>query len=341
MKKKLFVSVLLIVVLAVSLWALTACNDDGAATNGNEETPVTLRFSAPEGTPALAMLRLTTDNKTIAGKNMTYAVVAPSLISQEMSAEQSDIVIMPINAGANLIRMGASYKLVSVAVDGSLFMIGKKETAGAISFDDLKGKTVASIGKTAVPGMVFRYVMKSNGINLIEEGEPNAANNEVKVIYVSDGNEAKTLLAGDQVNFAVVGEPAATAFKNVAALGINTEMNMQDQYAVITEKETYPQAGLFVKNNLAEDAAFMNALFSALQASKEWAIANPSEVTAYVKANLYEGTFPAPSIARCAIDVEKLTEDRKADIVSFLGTIMPKDSAGNAIDWNSVNNLFA
>ena len=332
MKKKMILCVILIVVCAtVCCFALTACNQNDAS----------LRFAAPEGTPALAMLRLVVDNKTIEGKNMNYEVVSPGNIAVEMSSEKADIVIMPINAGANLIRQGANYKLVSVAVDGSLFMVGKKDEAGEITFDDIKGKKIACIGQNAVPGMVFRYVMKQNGINIITEGTPDAENNEVFVKYVADGTAAKALMQATdstKVDFAVVGEPAATAFRT--PLSLNAEMNMQIKYAQASGNETYPQAGLFVKNSLASNTAFMDALFAALQASKDWVTANASEVTAYAKANLYDATFPPSSISRCAINVQKLTDAKKAEIVSFLTIIMPKDSQGNDINWLNVTNLF-
>ena len=131
--------------------------------------PSSLRFTAPEGTPALAILRLPVDNTTLGGKETTYEIVAPSNIAAEMSAGKSDLVIMPVNAGANLIRQGAGYTLVSVAVDGSLYMIGRTEQGGTISFDDLNGKTIACIGKTGVPGLIFRYVMAKNGFTVKEQ----------------------------------------------------------------------------------------------------------------------------------------------------------------------------
>lgn len=127
-----------------------------------------LRFSAPEGTPALAMLTLASNGKQIGGKNASYEAVSPSNIASEMAAGKSDIVIMPVNAGANLIRQGKDYKLVSVAVNGSLYMVGNTENGGEISFDDLVGKKIACIGKTGVPGLVFRYVMSANGFTLLD-----------------------------------------------------------------------------------------------------------------------------------------------------------------------------
>lgn len=339
-KLKILSVVITIAVLAASLLSFTACSDDKTVRDEN----TVLRFSAPEGTPALAMLRLGQDNKTIDGTQMEYDVVSPSNIAVEMSDKKSDIVIMPVNAGANLIRQGADYKLVSIAVKGSLYIVGTTDNGGALSVADLKGKKIACIGQTGVPGLIFRYVMKENGITMLTDSgsNPVAANNEIFVQYVADGNAAKTLLADNQVDFALVGEPAATAFK--VTLGCNAEMNMQEQYALCSEgTSNYPQAGLFVKNGLASDSAFMDALFSALKANKEWVTANAASVTAYAKENLYESAaFPAPSIPRCALYAEKMDENDKTEVIAFLSAVAGKDAQGNAIDWSSLKNaLFA
>lgn len=334
--EKISRSILIVVVAAALVVALAAglaaCNPDSTPEKGG-----TLRVAAPEGTPALAIARLVTDNKTIADYNMTYEVVAASNIAVEMSSAKADVVIMPVNAGANLIKQGAEYKLVSVAVDGSLFMVGNVEGGGAIGISDIVGKKIACIGQTGVPGLVFRYVMAQNGVTIVGENTaPDASKNEISVQYVADGAAAKPLLAAGSVDFAVVGEPAATAFKT--ALSLNAEMDMQAMWQDVTGKDTYPQAGLFVKNVLAADGDFMKDLFAALAASKEWVTANPSEVTAFAQENLYaSATFPAPSIARCAVDAAPLTDAKKEQVLQFLAAVMPKDSAGNAIDWTSVN----
>lgn len=326
MKKvsKIFVVILTVLLLAFTCLGLIACNDD----------PDTIKFTAPEGTPALAMLRLVTDNKTIAGKNMEYGVVNPDNISGEMRDNKSDIIIMPVNAGATLIRQGADYKLVSVAVDGSLYMVGRKDGGNAITFDDIKGKKIACIGQQGVPGLIFRYVMSHNGIGMITEGTPNA--DQVLVQYVKDGTMAKQALSNGSVDFAVVGEPAATQFK--AALSLNAEMNMQAEYARVNPTENganYPQAGLFVRTSLANDEQFMTALFDALKDSKEWAQANPAAITEFAKANLYESaTFPPASIPRCSINCNQLDDNSKDKIITFLKNVMPKDSEGSVIDWD-------
>lgn len=336
MKSKLITVVMLVAVMVACVFGFAACNDktDGGNDGSKTET-TTLRFAAPEGTPALAIAKLVTDNKTLDGNNMEYAVVSPSLIAAEMSGSKADLVIMPVNGGANLINQGADYKLVSIAVNGSLYLVGKSDTAKKLTIADIKGKKIACIGKTGTPGLVFRFVMNKNGVAMVDDVKNVTADN-VYVQYVADGNAAKTLLANGTVDFAVVGEPAATAFKG--AIGCKAQMNMQDAYAAVAggEVTTYPQAGLFVKTALSKDAEFMTALFAALDASKTWVNANASEVDAFMKANVYESAvFPAAAIPNCAIDVTKLTDAHKAAIVAFLKNIMPKNAAGTDIDWDN------
>ncbi len=317
MKKRL-IGTLLILVIVATMFALVACND-------TPEEKGTLRFAAPEGSPALAMLRLPVDNATIDGYTMDYAVVKPANIASEMASKSADIVIMPVNAGANLIRQGAEYTLVGTAVEGSLYMVGKTQNGGTITNQDLVGKKIACIGQTGVPGVVFRYVMSSLGIE--------ASNVE----YVADGQAAMARLNSGAADFIVVGEPAATAAKNkLGAEKVNAELSLQEVYTQVSGKSGYPQAGIFVKNSLANNETFLTALFSALSDSREWAMANASQVTAFAIEHLYEGAaFPAPSISRCAISGERLDENGQDEVLTFLKAVMPKDSQGNAIDWDS------
>lgn len=335
--KKTFISIVafLLVALVVCV-ALVACNDNGDDPNNDIIESVT--FSAPEGTPALAMLRLVTDNAKISDISVTYKVVKPANIAAEMSSKSSDIVIMPVNGGANLIRQGANYKLVGIAVDGSLYMVGNTENGGEITMDDIKGKKIACIGQTGVPGLVFRYVMSANGIELVDENTA-PSENQVSVRYAADGAAASQLLQGGQVDFMVVGEPAATA--QTKRLSLNAEMNMQTEYAKASGEANYPQAGLFVSEKLYSNEKFMNELFDALAASKTWVSEHKADVTSFAQTNLYESAnFPAIAVDRCAVNATRLDDVQKAQVITFLEKVMPKDAKGNNIDWQSAKSLI-
>ena len=324
----------MLAMVAVACFALVACGEKP----GDKDIIENVTFSAPEGTPALAMLRLATDNAKIGDISVTYKVVKPANIAAEMSAKTSDIVIMPVNGGANLIRQGAGYKLVSIAVDGSLYMVGNTEKGGEISIDDIKGKKIACIGKTGVPGLVFRYVLSANGIAIVDENTA-PSENQVSVRYAADGTAAAQLLQGGQVDFMVVGEPAATAQSK--RLKLNAEMNLQSEYAKASGASNYPQAGLFVSERLYSNEKFMNELFDALAASKTWVSGHKADVTSFAQTNLYESAnFPAIAIDRCALNATRLDDVQKAQVITFLEKVMPKDAKGNNIDWQSAKSLI-
>ena len=324
----------MLAMVAVACFALVACGEKP----GDKDIIENVTFSAPEGTPALAMLRLATDNAKIGDISVTYKVVKPANIAAEMSAKTSDIVIMPVNGGANLIRQGARYKLVGIAVDGSLYMVGNTEKGGEISIDDIKGKKVACIGQTGVPGLVFRYVLSANGITIVDENTA-PDENQVSVRYAADGTAAAQLLQGGQVDFMVVGEPAATA--QTKRLKLNAEMNLQSEYAKASGASNYPQAGLFVSERLYSNEKFMSELFSALSASKKWVSEHKADVTSFAQTNLYESAnFPAIAIDRCAVNATRLDDVQKAQVITFLEKVMPKDAKGNAIDWQSAKSLI-
>lgn len=332
--KRIIAFVAMLAMVAVACFALVACGEKP----GDKDIIENVTFSAPEGTPALAMLRLATDNAKIGDISVTYKVVKPANIAAEMSAKTSDIVIMPVNGGANLIRQGAGYKLVSIAVDGSLYMVGNTGKGGEISIDDIKGKKVACIGQTGVPGLVFRYVLSANGIAIVDENTA-PSENQVSVRYAADGTAAAQLLQGGQVDFMVVGEPAATA--QTKRLTLNAEMNLQSEYAKASGASNYPQAGLFVSEKLYSNEKFMNELFDALAASKKWVSENKADVTSFAQTNLYESAnFPAIAIDRCAVNATRLDDVQKAQVITFLEKVMPKDAKGNAIDWQSAKSLI-
>jgi hypothetical protein len=314
MKKTILMLTIIVAILTATL-GFSACNDDV------EEK--TLRVVAPDGTPALAMARLNSDNKTLAGYEMTYEIVASATISTEMTGEKADVLIMPTNAGATLIKKGAPYKLAAVSVEGSLYVVGAEGSGenGAVTFADLKDKKIVSIGQNNTPDKVFRYIVDhTDGVSY----------SDFTVDFVADAAAAKAALIreNEPYDYAIVGEPAATAFGSSAIYAnenkkLSHRMDLQKAYKAATATDTFsgydsfPQASLFIKTSLLSDTTFVNELFAALEASRNWVIANPASVTETLKANGSTAAFPAVSIPRCAVVVKKAS-DNKEYIKSYL-----------------------
>lgn len=155
--------------------------------------------------------------------------------------------------------------------------------------------------------------------------------NTVTIQYVAEASGARVALAKGDIDFALVGEPAATAFGTEAGGGFSARLNIQEAYATASGKTNFPQAGIFVKESVAKDADFMSAFFTALASSKEWVLANPSLVTAQMQANGSASNFPAPSIARCAIKATALTSEDKDEVTAFLSAVLPN------VNFSAVN----
>ena len=335
--KKIAIS-LVAVLLTLSLFAFVAC--DKPADDNTPTSKGTLTFVAPDGTPALAAAKLLGTTE-IGGYTVNTEIVAPNTIQTQIGGEKADIVIAPTNAGAALIKQGAPYKLVSVAVEGSLYLIGSPSKVGGattINITDLKGKRIASIGQNNTPDKVFKYII-DNTLGVTYDDENDVITFEdgatAQIEWCADGPAAKVALMRENnpCDFAIVGEPAATAFGTPNGGGFSARMDLQALYRAASGKLiNFPQASLFVKTELTTDTEFMSALFKALEDSKAWVVANPADVTALLQENGSTSTFPAPSIPRCAIVVARANNNAmKEAIVNYLSVMVP------AVDWTTVD----
>ena len=130
MKKvlKTTLAVLLVAALiAAFAVGLAACNDkgdqgsdfdsvfyDASAASEKGGGSGTLELYVPDGAPALAVAKFIAekDTLTVAGYKIAVNIVPANQIGTHMAKGDGDIVIMPANAGVNLIMKGAEYKFV-------------------------------------------------------------------------------------------------------------------------------------------------------------------------------------------------------------------------------------
>ncbi len=330
--KKIMIAVVAVVLIAASALAFAACNKDDVKS---------IRTAMPDGTPALASAMLFSESKTLGGYNMTYDIVPSAGIANEMISGKADVIIMPANAGAKLIKAGkADYKMVSVSVLGSLYIIGPAGSGenGAITLDDLKGKVIASIGANNTPQVVFKHIVdNTDGVDykLCDSQTETVGENEIGVFFYDDAAKIMTQFIDDDknVDYALIGEPAVTAWKNNSATKdkIGGELNIQSYWKQVTEYDNFPQAALFVKSSLCSEKAFMDALLAALDENAEWVVQNKATITEYMSQYGSTSKFPPASVERCSI-VNMKAADNDDMINAYLGTIIP--------GWSAPENFF-
>lgn len=263
---------------------LAACNDD------KDTAPDTLQLYVPDGAPALAVAKFIAekDTLTVAGYKIEVNIVPANQIAAHMAKADGDIVIMPANAGMNLISKGAEYEFVCSNTRGILYMLSLEQ--GTVTPADLAGKKVGCIGEGAVPEYALMTVLNANGVA-----------DDVDVQFFADGAAVQAALKAGTIDFGIVGEPAATAG---ASKGFFTVMDMQAEFNQATDSESgFPMSSTFVSAALAGEEGFVEALVAALEDNVDYIAENAAGMTALLQGAGSTSAYPAASIPRCNVGV--------------------------------------
>lgn len=270
--------------VAVFAVGLAACNDD------KDVAPDTLQLYVPDGAPALAVAKFIAekDTLTVAGYKIAVNIVPANQIAAHMAKADGDIVIMPANAGMNLISKGAGYEFVCSNTRGILYMLSLEQ--GTVTPADLAGKKVGCIGEGAVPEYALMTVLEANGVA-----------DDVDVRFFADGAAVQAALKAGTIDFGIVGEPAATAG---ASKGFFTVMDMQAEFNEATDSESgFPMSSTFVSEALAGEDGFVEALIAALEDNVDYIAENAAGMTALLQGAGSTSAYPAVSIPRCNVGV--------------------------------------
>ena len=286
--------------VAVFAVGLAACNDD------KDVAPDTLQLYVPDGAPALAVAKFIAekDTLTVAGYKIEVNIVPANQIAAHMAKADGDIVIMPANAGMNLISKGAEYEFVCSNTRGILYMLSLEQ--GTVTPADLAGKKVGCIGEGAVPEYALMTVLEANGVA-----------DDVDVRFFADGAAVQAALKAGTIDFGIVGEPAATAG---ASKGFFTVMDMQAEFNEATDSESgFPMSSTFVSEALAGEDGFVEALIAALEDNVDYIAENAAGMTALLQGAGSTSAYPAASIPRCNVGVYTGADvdDAIADMMDF------------------------
>lgn len=275
---------MLIILLSLLLIFTVACSKEkpaesnvGIEENGSAEQnqeKKTVKFCFPNGVPALTVAKLAYENPII-DENMEieYEIQStPDLLASKILKGEADIAIVPSNLAAQAYNKEIPYKLVGTSVWGTLYMMSTEEID---SFDSLKGKEVYSFGKNLTPDLVFKYVLKENGI------EPDK---DVSITYLNAASEVGPAFISGKTNLAVLSEPAVT---NIMMKKDNAKVvfDFNEEWSKITGIEQgYPQASLIIKSDLLEDhKEFVDKFIQVYSENLQWAKENPEKLGEYAE----------------------------------------------------------
>jgi len=216
---KKFLSLLLTVVL------LSACTPQPVEWNA-------LSILAPKGAPAVALIPLLEK-----GLDTLEFVDGADLLSAELIKGEKDVIVAPVNLGAALTSKGSSlYELYAIVTWGNLYVVGAEVQPAIYPLN------IALFGDKAVPGVVFNQVDD----NLGYQGT-----------YFNSVSDVQGQLLSGAYSLGLLAEPLVTATIAKAKASNLTLRVVQDVQALWKEKtgfDNFPQAAIFVKKDLSEDA---------------------------------------------------------------------------------------
>ena len=263
----------LFVTLFVFLFALTSCDKK------NEEVitdDYTITATAPNGAPAVALATIAQKNKD------NFNFIAAKTIATAFSSTGSDVVIAPINAGANLYSKGKStYRLAAVITWGNLFFASQLE---GFTLETINGKEITLFGENTINASVALYVLEKNNIT------------PSKINYLAEASDTQSLLATDATAIVMSAEPAITAVKSKKNV---TSVSIQDLYKKASGNDEFAQAGIFVKKETIENHA--KALSEFLLEVKNETDNLNTNLDKFAEASVELGILPAVGIAKAAI----------------------------------------
>ena len=279
----------------------------------NADDEYSVKVSAPNGAPALAVATLAVEDPD------SYTFVAADTIAAEFANKTADFIIAPINAGAKLYKAGKSdYKLAAVVTWGNLYIASQKAD---FALKDINGAAITLFGENTINASVVLYALAENGL------EP------ASVEYLAGAANTQSLLLTDENAIVVTAEPALTAAKMkndaISSYAVNDLLKAANGF------EGYTQAGLFVSAAALENHP--EAVSEYLSKAEESVGKAETDVAAVAEAAVALEILPnakgaAAAIPNCAIRYmsaadakEQVEATANIDLPQFGGSLPADD----------------
>ncbi len=198
----------------------------------------TIKVLTPDGLPALSLSKMMVETNDLDGNKVEYKIekLSDSLVVNMLKRE-GDIAIVPSNFAAQLYNKNLGYKILGTVGWGSFYVISRESID---SLEGLRGKEVYTFGKGLTPDIIFQSILRAKGI----------ASKDIKINYLSNGNELAALYLGKKADIIVVPEPMLSKIlsKNI---GTNIVANLNDEWKKLVNSDLgYPQSTLVVKEEI-------------------------------------------------------------------------------------------
>jgi len=300
MKKRVFIFITLI----LCVFLFTACTTNIITDQEKNVKTEKIKVVAPSGATAISISKAMKDTSELNGTRVEYEVVPTTdLIVARITSKEADFAVVPVNLAAQLYQKNIPYKLTSVVTWGNLYIASSENIQG---WEALKGQDIYLMGKGLVPDIVFRTLLKENGLNPDED---------VNLIYLSGATELAPNFLNGTAKISMLPEPVLSTVKTKKP-ETNVYLDLQEEWKKTfgLSQAGYPQAGILVNEDLINsDPQLVKDYIKVLADGMKWVNENPKEAGIIAEelelglaADIVEKSMPGNNIRHeYATDVRK------------------------------------
>ena len=241
----------------ISLIFVGACNNDD---NNNGDIPYLnndVSIITPSGTPYIALGGLLNMNHI-----NIEAVNGAANLQAALVSGSHDIVVAPVNLGANLYNKGNSkYQLAAVITMNNAYIV-TEATNNLESIADLENQKVIAFGKTGIPGSILSKIyIETENLNLDNVDFAQSSSTAVYSLFAGGTTDAK---------YALMSQP------EIARLTVNDNMAIKTLDLCDVLGVDVPQACVYVnpESDVLED---VDKVLNALESSIDNLNRNPND----------------------------------------------------------------
>ncbi|WP_039657244.1 ABC transporter substrate-binding protein [Clostridium tyrobutyricum] len=322
MKKKIGI-ILTTVVLVFSMLFAVGCSN---STTSHQTQKSKIKVAALKGPTGIGMVKLMEDNKSDYDISIYNS---PDQIVSKIVSGEVDIAAVPSNLAAVLYnKTNGKVKLAGINTLGMLYIV---ENGNSIkNIKDLKGKTVYSSGKGAVPEFALNYILKANGID---------PDKDVKIEYKTDHSEVASAIAAKKIDIAVLPEPFVTTTQ-IKDKNLHISLDLTKEWNKISGGKSNLIMGtlIFRKDFVDKQGKAADEFLERYSQSVQFVNKDPKKAGELIQKN---GIIPNAKVAEKAIPrcniVFISTKDGKKSLQNFYSILKsnnPKSIGGKMPDEN-------
>ena len=242
--KKFFIFMFLI----ITTLSLASC--------GNVKVENEVKIITPYGTPYLALGGLLDEENV-----KIDAVNGADGLKTALVKGEYDVVVAPINLGAQLFNKGNSKYVIEAVITMNNAYIVTENTNKLDSIKDLEGQNVLGFGQTGIPGSVLKTLYTNNDLDQSLIDFSQASSSAVYSVFAGGSSDAKyALMSEPEISKLVLNDK-----KEVKTLDLTKELGVD-----------VPQACIYVNPN-SEKQADIDGLLKLIENNIKSLNKNPSK----------------------------------------------------------------